>query len=88
MFTGILEEVGRVKSLERPLPEGGARLAIRAGKVLDNAKLGDSVAVNGACLTVVALGDASLSVDLAPETLRRTNLGSLEAGRGSTWNVP
>ena len=88
MFTGIVEEVGQVKSLERPLPVGGGKLAVRAAKVLDNAKLGDSLAVNGACLTVVALGDSSLSVDLAPETLRRTNLGSLEPGCGVNLERP
>ena len=83
MFTGIVEEVGRVKFLEQPRePIGVGRLAIKVTRVLDGLRLGDSIAVNGACLTVVALGDDNFSVDLAPETFRRTNLGSLEPGCG------
>lgn len=74
MFTGIVEEVGRVSSLD------GYRLAISAGKVLEDVKLGDSIAVNGACLTVVEFGADSFSVDLAPETLRRTSLEQADAG--------
>lgn len=80
MFTGIIEEVGRVESLE-PLykPAGVGRLSIRATVVLEGLKLGDSVAINGACLTVVAIDDECIAVDLVPETLRRTNLGSLNS---------
>ena len=74
MFTGIVEEVGRVSSLD------GYRLAISAGKVLEDVKLGDSIAVNGACLTVVEFGAGSFSVDLAPETLRRTSLEQARSG--------
>ena len=78
MFTGIVEEVAQVISLE-PLYQssGVGRLSIRATKVLDGLKLGDSLNVNGACLTVVAIDDGCIAVDLIPETLRRTNLGSL-----------
>ena len=79
MFTGIVEEVGRVSSLD------GYRLAIKAGKVLEDVKLGDSIAVNGACLTVVEFNAEGFAVDLAPETLRRTSLG--QAGPGSAVNL-
>ncbi len=74
MFTGIVEEVGTVKSV------GAGRLTVAARKVLEDIKLGDSVAVNGVCLTVVEMTSESFSVDVMPETLRRTNLGSLKAG--------
>ena len=74
MFTGIVEEVGIAKSI-RP-----GKLTISATEILQGTKLGDSLAVNGACLTVNALDSGSFSVDITPETLRRTNLGSLHPG--------
>lgn len=74
MFTGIVEETGIVRSV-RP-----DRLTISATEVLQGTKLGDSLAVNGACLTVNALDAGAFSVDVTPETLRRTNLGSLRSG--------
>ncbi len=74
MFTGIVEEIGVAASVR---PEG---LAIRASEVLDGLSVGDSVSVNGACLTATELGPDSFSVDVVPETLRRTNLGSLAEG--------
>lgn len=74
MFTGIVEEVGTVRSA------GAGRLAVAARKVLEDAKLGDSVAVNGVCLTIVEMTLESFSIDVMPETLRRTNLGALKAG--------
>ena len=89
MFTGIVEEVGRVRSLEAGHGQNGTgRLVVGAGKVLVDTRLGDSIAVNGACLTVVALDNGSFSVDLAPETLRRTNLGSLAPGSGVNLERP
>ncbi len=89
MFTGIVEEVGRVEIMEPPSQSVGVgRLAIRATRALEGLRLGDSIAVNGACLTVVALDDSCFSVDLALETLRRTNLGSLEPGRGVNLERP
>ena len=75
MFTGIVEEVGTVTGLEGP------RLTIAAGKVLEDVKLGDSIAVNGACLTVVDFEASCFSVELAPETLKRTSFGSGGPGR-------
>ena len=89
MFTGIVEEVGRVRALEPWESEAGTgRLVVGAIRVLESAKLGDSIAVNGACLTIVALDKGSFSVDLAPETLRRTNLGSVGPGSGVNLERP
>ncbi|HEV3347267.1 MAG TPA: riboflavin synthase [Methylomirabilota bacterium] len=74
MFTGLVEEVGRV--LER----AGPRLVLAADRVLDGSEVGASVAVNGACLTVVEVGAGRLRFDVGPETLARTALGDLVAG--------
>ncbi len=74
MFTGIIQELGRVSSA----PSG--RLTIAASRVLRGMELGGSIAVNGACLTVTDFGSGSFSVDVVPETLRRTNLGLLKTG--------
>ena len=71
MFTGIIEEIGVVKD------RGQDRLAVEANKVLEGMKSGDSIAVNGACLTVVSLDKRRFSANIMPETLRRTNLGVL-----------
>ncbi len=79
MFTGIVEEVGQVVSLQ------DYRFTIAARKTLSDVKLGDSIAVNGACLTVVQFDAAGFAVDLAPETLRRTSLG--QAAPGSAVNL-
>ena len=74
MFTGIVEEVGRVAHVEP------ARLTVAGAKVTSDLKVSDSINVNGACLTVTALDGDSFSVDVVPETLRRTNLGALSEG--------
>ena len=71
MFTGIVQEIGSVVSLR----EG--KLTIEGGAVLDGLELGASVAVNGVCLTVTSLAPGSFTVDVVPETLRRSNLGGL-----------
>lgn len=78
MFTGIVEEVGRVVAVERR--EGATRLTIEGAVVHEGARLGDSIAVNGVCLTVVAIEGPRLAFEAVPETLRRSNLGALEAG--------
>jgi riboflavin synthase len=79
MFTGIIRGVGRVAAIERA--EEYARLSIDAGRLgLDDVKLGDSIAVSGACLTVVAVGGNRFEVDVAAETLALTTLGALEIG--------
>jgi riboflavin synthase len=78
MFTGIIEAVGEVTSVER---EGDlARLSIRAGPAADGVGLGDSVAVNGVCLTVTTLDDDRLDFDAVRETLERSALADLAAG--------
>lgn len=74
MFTGIVEELGRVETIS------SNGMTLRADKVMTDLKLGDSIAVNGACLTAVSIGDGEFSVDLSPETMRRTSLGALESG--------
>ncbi len=78
MFTGIIEEMGTVKALRREA--GAARLSLSAATVLDGTALGDSISVNGVCLTVVEKGKNEFSADVAVETLRVTNLGELKAG--------
>ncbi len=78
MFTGIIEEMGTVKALRREA--GAARISLSAATVLDGTALGDSICVNGVCLTVVERGKNEFSADVAVETLRVTNLGELKAG--------
>ena len=78
MFTGLVEEVGRVKELRKF--SKGARLKVRCRRVLEDAKVGDSVAVNGVCLTVVEVGRESLSFDVSYETLKRSSLSLLKPG--------
>ena len=74
MFTGIIEEIGRVTSAQP------RNLVITASDVLHGMELGGSIAVNGVCLTITNFNANSFSVDIMPETLRRTNLGLLQAG--------
>ncbi len=74
MFTGIVEEVGSVISIS------SNGMTVGAEKVMSDLKLGDSIAVNGACVTAVSLAANEFSVDLSPETMRRTSLGDLSAG--------
>ena len=78
MFTGIIEELGLVSTLEQRAT--GARFVIACSRILADATLGASIAVNGACLTAVELSEDRFSADLAPETLKRTNLGALHPG--------
>ncbi|MGI9952346.1 riboflavin synthase [Moorellaceae bacterium AZ2] len=80
MFTGIVEEIGKVRDLE--VRGEGARLVLGAQKVLAGTKIGDSMAVNGVCLTVVELLADGLVVEMMAETLRVTNLGRLRPGEG------
>lgn len=83
MFTGLIETVGRVLHLERS--GAAARLAVAGDLPQDDIRLGDSVAVNGVCLTVVAKAPGTLTFDVSPETLERTMLGTL--GSGSPVNL-
>src|SRR6201992_3700659 len=78
MFTGIVEELGTVESVQTR--SAGARLKIRCSTVMQDISEGASIAVNGVCLTAVDLRPDSFSADLAPETLRRSNLGDLRPG--------
>jgi riboflavin synthase len=78
MFTGIVEEMGAVTAVEKTL--AGTRLTILAATVLGDLKIGDSLSVNGTCLTVVAKSERNLVVEISPETLSVTTLGHLTAG--------
>jgi riboflavin synthase len=86
MFTGIIEELGRVLSFEtKPT---GARLTIACSSILQDATIGASISVNGTCLTAVELAEDHFSADLAPETLKRTNLGQLKVGSSVNLERP
>jgi riboflavin synthase len=78
MFTGIVEELGELAGVE-PLP-GAARFTIRGKAVADGARHGDSIAVDGVCLTVVDVGGETFTADVMKETLDRSSLGSLVPG--------
>ena len=78
MFTGIVEEMGAITVLGKTL--AGTKLTILASTVMGDLKLGDSVSVNGACLTVVSRSDRDFSVEVSPETLSVTTLGLLNPG--------
>lgn len=78
MFTGIIEEMGTVRRLDRtPI---SCRLTIAATLVLQGTQIGDSIAVNGVCLTVTDLQKDAFTADVMPETLRRSSLGILRSG--------
>lgn len=78
MFTGLVEETGILKE---KIPTGdGFRFTIEANKIMEDLKIGSSVAVNGCCLTVVNIANKSFSVDTIEETLNKTNLGVLKQG--------
>lgn len=81
MFTGIVEELGRV---ETP----GSRLSIACARVLEDLTIGASIAVNGVCLTAVDIRPDGFTADLAPETLDRSNLGDLKPGDGVNLERP
>jgi riboflavin synthase len=74
MFTGIVEEIGEVGAISP------GRLNIKATEVVKGTKRGDSISVNGVCLTVISLSDKSFDVEIMPETIRRTNLDGLGYG--------
>jgi riboflavin synthase len=78
MFTGLIEELGEIASVSSE--RDGRQLRVRAGLVLDGVRLGDSINVNGACLTVTAFDADTFEAGLAPETLAKTNLGDLARG--------
>ena len=78
MFTGIVEELGAIISIDKTV--SGTRITILASTVMDDLKIGDSISVNGACLTVVNRTDHNFSVEVSPETLSVTTLGQFTAG--------
>ncbi len=82
-FTGIIEELGLVRNV-RLLPESG-QLTIEGKKILNGTQIGDSIAVNGVCLTVIRQSEHEFTVDVMAETLRKTNLAELK--RGSQVNL-
>ena len=82
MFTGIVEELGTVRSRER------GRLVVECRTVVRDSAVGDSVSVNGTCLTVVERGESCLGFDLSEETLARTGLGRLGPGDGVNLERP
>ncbi|MGM1046044.1 riboflavin synthase alpha chain [Paenibacillus uliginis N3/975] len=78
MFTGLVEEIGEMRQIGR---KGEAMvLSISALRIMDDLKLGDSVAVNGVCLTATTIGKSMFTVDVMPETYRSTNLKELQGG--------
>jgi riboflavin synthase len=78
MFTGIVEELGTVAAIN--IDASGGRLSLEAPRVAEGLHVDESVATNGVCLTAVAVNGTKFEVDLAPETLSRTNLGALKPG--------
>ena len=78
MFTGIIEEIGIIKNITKKT--SGVQFKISAIKIMDDLKIGDSIAINGVCLTVVSYTKKSFSLDLVNETLEKSNLGDLKKG--------
>jgi riboflavin synthase len=78
MFTGLIEEIGEIKSIEKGAKS--ARITIKAERILEGIKLGDSVSTNGVCLTVTEFNKSNFSVDVMAETIRSSNLGKLKPG--------
>ncbi len=76
MFTGIVEEIGKIKAIKKG--KNSARLVINAKKVLEDVKLGDSIAVNGVCLTVTEFSNSAFGVDVMHESLRKSSLSTLK----------
>ncbi|HXJ06833.1 MAG TPA: riboflavin synthase [Candidatus Acidoferrum sp.] len=87
MFTGIIEHLGTIEALD--LATGGGRVTIHAPGVVPNLAVSDSIAVNGCCLTIVALGKESFSADLSGETIEKTSFGAKDRGmrKGSRVNL-
>ncbi len=86
MFTGIVEEKGKVRYIQ--LTGESGILAVKARKVLEGTRIGDSIAVNGVCLTVTSIQPDGFTADVMAETIRRSSLGSCKAkpGKPGTCN--
>ena len=80
MFTGIIEEIGLVSEVKRT--GEGATLTVTASNVLTDSKVGDSIAIDGVCLTITRADNTRFTADISPETLRRTTLGDRDQGDG------
>ncbi|MDD3393651.1 MAG: riboflavin synthase [Anaerotignum sp.] len=78
MFTGLIEEIGSIEKIISQ--KSGGQLVIHSKTVLEGTKLGDSIAINGVCLTVTAFTNTTFTADVMPETLKRSNLGQLQNG--------
>lgn len=78
MFTGLIEEIGTMEGSVNG--EKSMKLTLKASKILENIKLGDSISTNGVCLTVTSFSNNTFTVDVMPETMRKTNLGQLRQG--------
>ena len=78
MFTGIIEEIGSIRAATAT--SRGGSLTISASRIVEGTSVGDSIAVNGACLTVTEVCERGIKVDVMPETLRCTTMGSLRTG--------
>lgn len=78
MFTGLIEEIGEIQNIIKSARS--AKIKIKAGKILEDIKIGDSISTNGVCLTVTEFTPDSFTVDVMAETIRRSNLSSLTAG--------
>jgi len=85
MFTGIIEGLGTIAAIQAS--GKGRRLTVTADFDLLHSRVGDSIAVNGACLTAVEIGSRRFVADVSPETLDRTTFGKVRMARGSIWNV-
>jgi riboflavin synthase len=85
MFTGLVQEMGKVRAVERE--PAGARLEVETSLAAELAE-GDSIAVNGVCLTAVTVGDKTFRADVMNETLRRSSLGPLEEGEQVNLELP
>ncbi len=83
MFTGIIEEIGKIQGIRKG--KDSAEVVVRASRVFEDIHIGDSIAVNGVCLTVTSFSQASFTADVMHETLNRSSLGSLRMG--STVNL-
>ena len=78
MFTGLIEEIGNVVNISMGAKSGS--ISIKAGKILKGSKIGDSIAVNGVCLTATTINGDIFTADVMAETFRRSSLGSLKKG--------
>jgi riboflavin synthase len=78
VFTGLIEEIGEIRSIQKG--EKSARITIKAEKILEDTKIGDSICTNGVCLTVTEFNKNNFSVDVMAETIRNSNLGKLKPG--------